>query len=121
MESNKHIEVPLAGNWRKEDATSGEVVEDIIYKNLVGSLMYLVKTRPDICFVVNQLSQAMAKPTKLYWKETKHVLRCLRGTTQFGLLYRKTEGVKLQGFKNTNWVVSPSNRKITLGESSILC
>eukprot|EP00253_Pinus_taeda_P016592 PITA_16592 len=42
MERNKPMETPLAGNWRKEDATSGKVVEDIIYRQLVGSLMYLV-------------------------------------------------------------------------------
>jgi len=39
-----HMETPLASNWRKEDATSGEVVEDTINRHLVGSLMYLVNT-----------------------------------------------------------------------------
>jgi len=68
MERNKSMETPLVGNWRKEDATSGEVVDATIYRKLVGSLMYLVNTRPDICFTINQISQAMVKPTKLYWK-----------------------------------------------------
>eukprot|EP00253_Pinus_taeda_P020200 PITA_20200 len=44
MERNKPMETPLAGNWRKEDATSGEVAEAIIYRQLVGSLMYLLNT-----------------------------------------------------------------------------
>ena len=44
MERNKPMENPLAGNWRKKDATSGEVMEATIYKKLVGSLMYLVNT-----------------------------------------------------------------------------
>eukprot|EP00253_Pinus_taeda_P002729 PITA_02729 len=88
MESSKPIETPLDGNWRKEDATSGEVVEATIYRQLVGSLMYLVNTLPNMCYAVNQLSQAMVRPTKLYWKVAKHVLRYLRGTTQFGLWYR---------------------------------
>eukprot|EP00253_Pinus_taeda_P031951 PITA_31951 len=44
MKSNKPMETPLARNWRKEDATSGEVVEATIYKKLVGSLMYIVNT-----------------------------------------------------------------------------
>eukprot|EP00253_Pinus_taeda_P024220 PITA_24220 len=81
MEMCKPMETPLAGNWRKEDATSGEVVATTIYRQLVGSLMYLVNTRPDLCFVVNQLSQAMVQPTKLFWKAAKHVLRYLGGTT----------------------------------------
>eukprot|EP00253_Pinus_taeda_P004602 PITA_04602 len=75
MESSKPMETPLAGNWRKEDATSGEVVEAIVYRQLVGSLMYLVNTQPDMFYAVNQLCQAMVRPTKLYWKATMHVLR----------------------------------------------
>ena len=42
MEKCKPMQTPLAGNWRKEDATSGEVVEATVYRQLVGSLMYLV-------------------------------------------------------------------------------
>eukprot|EP00253_Pinus_taeda_P003050 PITA_03050 len=44
MEKCKPIQTPLASNWRKEDATSGEVVEATVYRQLVGSLMYLVNT-----------------------------------------------------------------------------
>eukprot|EP00253_Pinus_taeda_P031599 PITA_31599 len=65
MESYKPMETPLAGNGRKEDATSGEVVEATLYRKLVGSFMYLVKTRPDLCYEVNQLSQVMVRPTKM--------------------------------------------------------
>eukprot|EP00253_Pinus_taeda_P025182 PITA_25182 len=86
MESNKPMETPLAGKWRKDDATSGEVMEANVYR-----------------------------PTKLYWKSTKHVLRYLRGTTQFELWYIRTKGVKLQGFTNAYWVGSPSNKKKTFG------
>ena len=44
MESSKPMETPIGGNWRKEDATSDEVVEATIYRKLVGSLIYLVNT-----------------------------------------------------------------------------
>ena len=73
MHGCKPVDTPLPGGWRKEDATSTEVVDANVYQQLVGSLMYLVNTRPDICYVVNQLSQAMVKPTKLFWKAGKHV------------------------------------------------
>ena len=49
IESNKLMETPLVGNWRKEDVTLGELVETTIYKQLVGSLRYLVNTRLDMC------------------------------------------------------------------------
>eukprot|EP00253_Pinus_taeda_P016089 PITA_16089 len=45
MEIEKPMETPLAGNKRRKDATSGEVVEAIVYRKLVGSLMYLVNTQ----------------------------------------------------------------------------
>eukprot|EP00253_Pinus_taeda_P016151 PITA_16151 len=61
-----------------------------------------VNTGPDLCFVVNQLSQAMVQPTKLFWKATKHVFRYLRGTSQYGLWYKQIEGVKLQDFTDEN-------------------
>jgi len=57
----------------------------------------------------------MVKPTKLYWKEAKHVLRYLRGTTRVGLRYRRVEGVKLQGFTGVDWAGSLSDKKRTLG------
>ena len=44
MEKCKPMQTPLARNWRKEDATSGEVVAATVYRQLVGSLMYLVNT-----------------------------------------------------------------------------
>jgi len=81
----KPVDTPLPRGWKKEDATSAKVVDATIYRQLVGLLMYLVNTRPDICYVVNQLSQAIIKPTKLFWKAGKHVLHYLRGTLGYGL------------------------------------
>jgi len=74
---------------------SREVIEATVYKQLVGSLMYLVNTRLNLYYVVNWLSQAMVQPTKMFWNAAKHVLRYLIGTSQYGLWYRRTEGVKL--------------------------
>eukprot|EP00253_Pinus_taeda_P035754 PITA_35754 len=115
MHGCKPVDTPLSGGWRKEDATSGEEVDATVYRQLVGSLMYLVNTRTDICYAVNQLSQAMVKPTKLFWKAGKHVLRYLRGTSGYGLWYRQEDEVKLCGFTDADWAGSPTDRKSTSG------
>jgi hypothetical protein len=81
--------------------------------------MYLVNTRPDICYVVNQLSQVMVKPTKLFWKVGKHVLRYLKGTSEYGLWYRHRDEVKLHGFMDAYWVDNPTERKRTSGGSLV--
>ena len=88
MQGCKPMDAPLLGNWRKEDSTLAEVVDATVYRQLVGSLMYLVNTRMDIYYAVNQLCQVMVKPTKLFWKACKHVLRYLKDTSEYGLWYR---------------------------------
>ena len=77
--------------------------------------MYLVNTRPDICYAVNQLSQAMVKPTKLFWNAGEHVPRYIMGTSEYGLWYRQTDEVKLHGFMDADWAGNPTDRKSTPG------
>eukprot|EP00253_Pinus_taeda_P025896 PITA_25896 len=104
--------------WQKD----GEVfLSQRKYANQILRRFHMEKCKPmqtpieDLCYAVNQLSQAMVQPTKLFWKETKHVLRYLKGTSQYGLWYRQSEGVKLQGFTYADWVGSPSDWKSTSG------
>ena len=75
--------------------------------------MYMVNIRLDIFYAVNQLSQSMVNPTKLYWKETKHALRYLIGSLEYRLWYKRAERVKIQGFTNVDWAGNPFDRKIT--------
>jgi hypothetical protein len=90
-------------------------VDATVYLQLVGSLMYLVNTRLDICYAVNQLSQVMVKLTKLFWKAGKHVLRYMKGTYEYRLWYRQKNKVKLHGFTDADWAGSPMNKKSTSG------
>ena len=57
----------------------------------------------------------MVKPTKLFWKAGKHVLRYLRGTSRYGLWYRQSDEVKVHGFMDADWAGSPTDRKSTSG------
>jgi hypothetical protein len=90
-------------------------VDATVCRQLVGSLMYLVNMRPKIFYSVNQLSQVMVKPTKLFWKVGKHVLRYMKGTSEYGLWYKQTDEVKLHGFTDAYWAGSPMDIKSTLG------
>eukprot|EP00253_Pinus_taeda_P021494 PITA_21494 len=94
------METHVASNWRKVDDFIRDAIYATIYRHMVSSLMYLVNIRPDMCYAVNELSQFMVMPTKLHWKAEKHVLRYLISTMNFRLWYRRTDGVKLQGFIN---------------------
>jgi hypothetical protein len=77
--------------------------------------MYLVNTRPNICFVVNTLSQFMVELRQVHWVATKHVLRYLTGTVEYGLRYLGGDGVRLQRYIDSNWAGSAEDRKSTSG------
>ena len=62
-------------------------VDATLYRQLVGSLLYLTHIRPDISFVVGLVSQYMQAPHEIHWKETKRILRYARGTIQFKIHY----------------------------------
>jgi hypothetical protein len=66
--------------------TSPEV-DATLYRQLVGSLLYLTHTHPDLSFVVGLVSRYMQTPHEIHWKATKRILRYVRGTVQFGIHY----------------------------------
>ena len=53
-------------NWKKFHASETELVDPTLYRQLIGSLRYLVNTRPNICFAVNSLSQFMVEPRRVH-------------------------------------------------------
>ena len=74
MEDCRPMSTPMITNWKKLHAFGGEWVDPTLYRQLIGSLMYLVNTRPDLCFAVNTLSQFMVEPRSVHWVDSKHVL-----------------------------------------------
>jgi hypothetical protein len=86
---------------------------DEIDPQLIGSLMYLVNTRPDICYAMNVLSQFMSQPRQTHWIAVKHVLRYIRGTVGYVPRYASSVNLSLQGYADTNWAESTVDRKST--------
>ena len=98
MEDCRPMSTPMVTNWKKLHPSEGELVDPTLYRQVIGSLMYLVNSRPDLCFAVNTLSQFMVEPRRVHWVAAKHVLRYLAGTVDYGLDYRRSDGVRLIGF-----------------------
>jgi hypothetical protein len=75
--------------------------------------MYLTNTRPDICFVVNTLSQFLVEPRRVHLVVAKHVMRYLKGTMDYGLSYDGDHDFTLSGYTDTDWAGSVVDRKRT--------
>jgi hypothetical protein len=96
--------------------TSSELVDATLYKQIIiGLLMYLTNTRPDICFVVNTLSQFLVEPRHVHLVATKHVMRYIKGTLDYGLSYNGDHDFRLSGYTDSDLAGSFSYRKRTSG------
>ena len=95
--------------------TTSETGDATLYRQMIGWLMYLMNTRPDICFVVNTLSQYMVEPRHVHLIAIKHVLRYLKGTIDFGHQYVANCEFGLVGYTDSDWVGSVTDRRSTLG------
>jgi hypothetical protein len=95
--------------------TSSKLVDATLYRQIIGSLMYLTNTRPYICFFVNTLSQYLVEPRRVNLVAAKHVMRYLKGTLEFGLCYNEDHDFRLIGYIDSDWAGSVSNKKSTSG------
>ena len=69
----------------------GDFVDETYYKQLVGSLMYLTATTPNMMFVTCLISRYMAKPMEIHLQVAKRALQYLKGTVNYGIHYKKGE------------------------------
>jgi hypothetical protein len=103
MERSKSVNTPLIVNQKmsKED---GEPLRDATtYRSMVGSLMYLTLTRPDITYATSLLSRFMTSPRTTHLAAAKRVLRYLKGTIDEGLWFKKESPSALQGYVDSDW------------------
>jgi hypothetical protein len=91
-------------------------VDVTLYRSIVGSLRYLLHTRPDLAFAVGMVSRFMEKPTLEHMAAVKHILRYVKGTLNFGFVYEKKEGdLELIGFSDSDLAGDNNDRKSTSG------
>jgi hypothetical protein len=90
-----------------------ELVDNTIYRQLIGNLIYLTNTRPYLSYAINILSRFMQQPCDNHWNAAKRVLRYIQGTKYFGLLYKKTKIFVLGGFSDADFAGSIDDRSST--------
>jgi hypothetical protein len=109
----KSMNTPMETKLKLLVDTSSELADDTLYKQIIGSLMYLMNTRPNICFLVNTFSQFLVEPKRVHLVAAKHVMRYLKGTLDFSLSYNGDHDFRLSGYTDLDWAGSVSDRKST--------
>jgi hypothetical protein len=91
----KSMNTPMETKLKPLVDTSSKLIDATLYREIIGSMMYLTNIRPDICYVLNTLSQYLVEPRHVHLDDGKHVMRYLKGTLDFGLSYNGDHDFRL--------------------------
>jgi hypothetical protein len=110
MNKCKPTDTSIAIGTKLSKQDEGIEIDYTLYKRLVGSLMYLTTTRPDIMYAISLISRFMENPKISHWKVGKRILRYIAGTIDYGIWYSTSEDDSLVGYAD-----SVDDRKSTYG------
>ncbi|GJU85179.1 retrovirus-related pol polyprotein from transposon TNT 1-94 [Tanacetum coccineum] len=99
---------------------NGTLVDATKYQSMIGALMYLTSSRPDIVHATCLCARYQAQPTEKHLKEVKRIFRYLWGTVNMGLWYTKDSGFELTGFSDVDYAGCRDSFKSTSGGTQFL-
>jgi len=102
MDSVVPCSTPMEANLKLSKDDGSEEVDASLYRSLVGSLMYLTATRPNLMFAVSMLSRFMTSPKKSHWEAGKRILRYVVGTIDHGIHYKRLHESILIGYSESD-------------------
>ena len=104
----------------EEENSDQEAIDKGRYQRLVGKLIYLSHTRPDIAFAVSVASQYMSEPKKNHMEAAYRILKYLKGTPGRGLFFRKQERRTVEMYTDADWGGSHPDKRSTSGYCSFV-
>jgi hypothetical protein len=107
LDNGGHKRTLAATHLKLTKDESGIFVDQSMYKSMIGSLLYLTASRPDITFTVGVCAR--------YQVEPKRILKYINSTSDHGILYSYSENSKLMGYCDADWARSADDRKNTSG------
>ena len=115
MESCKETSTPMPSSCYMDANATGKGVDQTKYRGLIGSLLYLTTSRPDIMFTVCLCARYQANPKVSHFKAAKRIMKYLKGTSTVGLWYPSHSPIHLIGYSDSDFAGCKLDRKSTSG------
>lgn len=114
------VDTPMVERSKLDDDSSGVPVDQTKYKSMIGSLMYLTASRPNLLFAVCMCARYQSKPTKKHLEAVKRIYRYLQGTIHMGLRYPKDTFMALMAYSDADHAGCQDTRRSTSGAAQFL-
>ena len=115
MEDCKPVSTPMTTGCKLSKDDKAPTVDQTQYRSMIGSLLYLTATRPDILQAVCMVARFQANPKETHVTAVKRIFRYLKGTVEYGLWYPRGKDFTLIAFSDADWAGCVDDRKSTSG------
>ncbi|KAK2444335.1 putative mitochondrial protein [Trifolium repens] len=115
MDNATHKRTPAPTHLKLTKDEKGISVDQSLYRSMIGSLLYLTASRPDITYVVGVCARYQADPKVSHLTQVKRILKYVNGTSEYGIMYSHCENSTLYGYCDADWAGSADDRKSTYG------
>jgi hypothetical protein len=120
MKNGKPIKTPMGTNEYLDLNTGGKSVDQKVYLSMIGSLLYLCASRPDIMLSICMCARFQANPKEVHLRTVKRIMRYLVYTFKFGLWYPKGTTFDLIGYSDADYAGCKIDVKSTSGTCQFL-
>jgi len=116
MDKSNSVHNPIVPGTKLTKDEAGTKFDETLFKQVVGSLMYLTATRPDLMYGVSLISRFMSYPTQSHWLAAKRLLRYVKGIIELRILYKKGDCSDWRAYTDSDFAGDlDDDRKSTSG------
>ena len=120
MEDCKPVSTPMITGCKLSNDDESKEVDQKLYRSMIGSLLYVTTSRPDVMQAVRLVARFQANLKEAYVLAIKRIFRYLKGTIEFGLWYPKGNELTLVSYIDADWAGSIDDRKSISGATLYL-
>jgi len=115
LDGKSHSRTPMSTSVKISADLTGKSVDPTLYGSMIGSLLYLIASRPDIAFSVGVCARFQANPKESHLTAVKRIIRYVNDTINHGLWYSKKTNLVIAGYSDADWASNADDRKSTSG------
>ena len=113
LESASFVKTPMSPNVKLTIDLLDKSVDSSLYKSMIGSLLYLTASRPDISYSVRVCARYQANPKESHMTALKRIMKYVKTTANFGVWYNKDTNDVLARYSDVDWARNADDRKST--------